>query len=322
LGNLLFDIQPDRAIDSWRKAVQLDNSLAIAHRNLGWAYYRHLHDIPKAIEAYEKAVAADPSEARVFEELDKLYEMGNISVQKRLALLEKNHAVVASLGHSFSREINVNVLVGNYDKAIGFLDSNYFNLREGGTGVHSLHVDAHLLRGLKALASKNLDDANKDFLRAAEYPDNHCLGAPRRDRRMPQIAFYTGLAFEASGDAKKAAEYFQRSVKEKIDTTWFDAAYYQALSQSKLGATDKAQKAYDLLIQQGSALLAKEHTVDFFAKFGEQQTEQAQKAWAHYVKALGYLGKGEKQKAQEDLEKSAALDVSNVWVQYELGRQL
>ncbi len=62
----------------------------MVHRNLGWAYYRTNNDVAKAIASYEKAVACNAKDPRLFTELDQLYELGNVDPDKRLAILEKN----------------------------------------------------------------------------------------------------------------------------------------------------------------------------------------------------------------------------------------
>jgi len=40
MGNILYDRQPEKALNCWKQAIALDHNLPIAHRNLGWGYYR------------------------------------------------------------------------------------------------------------------------------------------------------------------------------------------------------------------------------------------------------------------------------------------
>ena len=74
LGNLLYDLQPGNAIEEWEKSTGLDDTFAIAHRNLGFAYARIENDVPKAIASLERAVACNPKDPRLYLELDQLYE--------------------------------------------------------------------------------------------------------------------------------------------------------------------------------------------------------------------------------------------------------
>ncbi|MHC4739500.1 MAG: DUF5107 domain-containing protein, partial [Planctomycetota bacterium] len=141
LGNLLYDIQPENAIKAWEKSRSLDGGFAITHRNLGWAYYRTNKDITAAIDSYEKAIACNKKDPRVYAELDVLYEAGQVTPQNRLALLEANHETVVQRDDSFLREIMALVQVGRFDDAIEYLTKYHFHLREGGGEIHDVYVD-------------------------------------------------------------------------------------------------------------------------------------------------------------------------------------
>jgi tetratricopeptide (TPR) repeat protein len=313
LGNLLYDLQPENAVERWEKSRQLDDSFAPVHRNLGWAYYRTQKNTAKAVASYEKAIACDKEDARLYAELDHLYEMANTRLQKRLALLQENHQTVVKRNDSFLREIMVLVLVGRYDEAISFLANNHFHVREGGGEIHDVYVDGLMLRGLLHLKDKRLKEALDDFRAASEYPENLSVGRPKNDRRAPQVAYYTGTAYEASGDVKTATEFYQKAASQRGTSQWQETRFYQGLALGKLGQEDAANKIFDELIEAGKAKLSQKIEVDFFAKFGEQQSAEAQKASAHYILGLGYLGKGERIAARSEFEKTVALDVSHVW---------
>ena len=313
LGNLLYELQPENAIEHWEKSRQLDDSFAPVYRNLGWAYYRTQKNITKAIGSYEKAIACDKEDARLYTELDHLYEMGNTPLQKRLALLEENHQTVIRRNDSFLREIMVLVFVGRYDEAISFLANNHFHVREGGGEIHDVYVDAHLLRGLLHRKDSSLKEALDDFLAASEYPENLSVGRPKNDRRAPQVTYYTGTVYEALGDSARATELYKKAVSQKGNSQWPEARFYQGLSLVKLGQKDAAQKIFDELIDAGRNKLSQKIEVDFFAKFGEQQSAESQEASAHYILGLGYLGKGQRGTARIEFEKTVELNVSHVW---------
>lgn len=313
LGNLLYELQPENAIEHWELARQLDDSFALVHRNLGWAYYRTQKNTAKAVASYEKAVACDKEDARLYTELDHLYEMGNTPLQKRLALLQENHQTVVKRNDSFLREIMVLVLVGRYDEAISFLANNNFHVREGGGEIHDVYVDGHLLRAILHLKDKRLKEAIEDFLAASEYPENLSVGRPKSDRRAPQVAYYIGTAYEASSDSERATEFYKKAASQKGISQWPETRFYQGLSLAKLGQEDAANKIFDELIEAGRKKLSQKTEVDFFAKFGEQQSAEAQKASAHYTLGLGYLGKGQHSTAKNEFAKTVELDVSHVW---------
>ncbi|MHC4110953.1 MAG: DUF5107 domain-containing protein [Planctomycetota bacterium] len=318
LGNLLYDLQPQEAIKLWKKSCVIDDSFAAVHRNLGWAYYRTENNIPKAISCYEKAVSCNNKEPRLYVELDHLYEDENIPLLKRLALLEKNHQTVVKRNDSFLREIMVMVLVGRYDEAIDFLAKNHFHVREGGGGIHDVYVDGHLLRGMSYLKNKEFKKALSDFQKASEYPENLSVGRPESDRRAPQVAYYIGTAYEALGDNEKAAQFYRQAADQKVSSRRSEARFYQGLCSSKLGRKEKAEEIFDELIEAAKKKLSQEAAVDVFAKFGQQQTEKARKASAHYALGLGYFGKDLRDEAKAEFEKAVKLNVSHVWAKAQL----
>jgi len=63
LGNALYDIHAERAIGHWEQAVRIDATLALAHRNLGWAYYRTENDIPRNAWPYWRSTTERLSSA-------------------------------------------------------------------------------------------------------------------------------------------------------------------------------------------------------------------------------------------------------------------
>ncbi|MDD4590592.1 MAG: DUF5107 domain-containing protein, partial [Parabacteroides sp.] len=63
IGNILYEKQPEFAIENWQKAVEKNPDLAVAFRNLGWGYYRHYGDVAKAISYYERAIDLTKKEA-------------------------------------------------------------------------------------------------------------------------------------------------------------------------------------------------------------------------------------------------------------------
>ncbi|UCG55684.1 MAG: DUF5107 domain-containing protein [Phycisphaerales bacterium] len=313
LGNLLYDVQPERAIASWEKSRSIDGSLATVHRNLGWGYRRTEGSIAKAIASYERAVAQDNGDPRLLVELDELYETGNVSLQKRVALLEGNHETAVKRNDSFLREITVLVIAGRYDKALDFLHNNHFHVREGGGEIHDVYVDGHLLRGIQRLSDDSAKEALADFQAASEYPENLSVGRPSRDRRAPEVAYYIGSAFEALGQTEKAAQFYERAADQEGTRRWSATRFYQGLALKKLGKDADAGEAFDALIEEGQRRLSEEAEVDVFAKFGQQQTAQAREAASHYTLGLGYLGKGLHDKAQAEFEKAVELNVSHVW---------
>jgi Tfp pilus assembly protein PilF len=58
--------------------------------------------------------------------------------------------------------------------------------------------------------------------------------------------------------------------------------------------------------------------VDFFAKFGEQQTRQGQRAAAHYELGLGLLGQGRVEEAKNQFQQALNFNAAHAWARYYL----
>jgi hypothetical protein len=68
----------------------------------------------------------------------------------------------------------------------------------------------------------------------------------------------------------------------------------------------------------GQRQLAERGQVDFFAKFGERQSEAARQANAQYLVGLGHLGHGRASDARAAFERAIELDVNHLGAATEL----
>ncbi len=304
LGNLLYDKQPQKAIDNWELAVKLDPGLAIAWRNLGWGYFYHSQDIPKAINAYEEAFALKKDEPVYYTELDVLYEKMNVPIEKRARLFESRHEIVKQRDDALVREIMVLNLSGQPEKSVEYLGESNFHFREGSSRVRDITVDAHLLLGKQYFAGQKYDKALEQFLQA--------LG----DSRSAQICYFIGAAFEALGDQSKADKNYNLSTEEVLKGDNY-TRYYQGLSYLKVGNKNKANEYFNALIEEGKKVIDQGSEVDFFAKFGELESENVQLSNAYLNIGLGYKGLGDHKLADDNLRKSVELSASNLWANIE-----
>jgi len=316
LGNLLYDHQPENAIKELEKSRSLDSSFPIVNRNLGQAYARNENDLPKAIASLERAVACKPDDPRLYLELDQMYEAGGVPAEKRLALLEKNQATIAQYDDPLAREIVLLVQLGHYDKAIELLKGHHFHVWEGGGMIHEVYVNAHLLRGEDHLSAKRHGEALKDFEAALEYPENLEVGRPARDARALEIYYLVGAAQEALGHTSRAKQFYEKSVAELYGRS--EIGYYQGLALRKLGRDGEATELFDGLVSHGKERLAASPGLDFFAKFGERQSERSRLAEAHYLTGLGHLGKGQKEEAKVEFEQTLTLNPNHAWVKMQM----
>jgi len=317
LGNLLYDKQPQRAIEYWEKAVNLEPSLAIGWRNLGWGYYQYSHDLKKAISAYEKALKVKKDDPVYYAELDPLYEMNNSPIEMRASLFESRNDIVKLRDDAFVREIIVLNLSGQSEKAVEYLDKSNFHFREGSSRVRDITVDAHILLGKKYLEDKKSELALQQFLATVATPENSKTTSNLGDMRSPQINYYIGLVYEALGKKAEAKSSFIQSSDQSLKENNY-IRYYQGLSLLKLGNTVKASECFNALVSEGDKLIKKGSEVDFFAKFGERESENVRLSNAYLLKGLGYKGLGDKAAANENLKKAVELSASNLYAKVEM----
>jgi len=316
LGNLLFDEQPTAALKEWEKSRRLDADFATVHRNLAIAYQQVENDVGKAIASMEKAVECDPSDARLFYELDVLYERAGTAHAKRIETLEKNRATVEKRDDAISRLVLLYVQTGRYDDAARILAERHFNVWEGSRGLRDAYVDAWLLQGLARFNEKDYQGALEDYQKALEFPLNLENAWPYRGGRMPQIYYFIATAYEALGDEQKAKEFFGKAVEAKQREEWSDLRYYEAMSLKKLGAVERAETVLAGLMQFAS--IEPGSGVDFFSKFGEREPLNVRQARLHYLRGLVHQGRGNVAAARSEFEKALALDVNQLWARVHL----
>jgi tetratricopeptide (TPR) repeat protein len=311
LGNLLYDWQPERAVQLWEKSAALDGSFPIVLRNLGIAYARAARgsDLKRAIAWLEKAISLPQKHALHFAELDALYEAAGLDPEKRLAVLERNHDVVAERDDALAREITLKVVLGKYDEAIRLMSGRRFSVWEGGSlRVADDWTDAHLLRGHQHRAAGRYREALRDYETALAVPDN--LPAERRfgESREAEIHYWIGLAWEALGESSKAREHWHKAAAAdsrpaRAGSPLAVQSYYRARALEKLGQTQQARQIYEELVRSATQTLQQTSgEIDFFASFGEQQSQRSRLAGAHYLKGLGHLGLAETDKARQEFE--------------------
>jgi tetratricopeptide (TPR) repeat protein len=321
LGNLLFEKQPGKAIQAWERSRELAGDFSLTHRNLGWAYYKVDKNIEKAIASYEKAISLNHQDQRLLYELDLVYADGRVSPEKRLNLLQEHHEVIAenNVADALSREVMLLVQLGRYDEALEIAENNYFRQWEGVSKAYSSYVDAYLLRGFNHYRQGRFEQALKDFQSALRYPDNMMVAEPYRGGRSAQVHYYIATAYDALGERGKAEAHYRMSVEKRQNKELSENNYYQALSMAGLDEEEGARKVFDGLIELGRNRLENPEE-DFFAKFGERQTEADKKAEAHYLIGLGYLGLKDKDAARMELAQAVELDLNHIWAAALLSR--
>ena len=326
LGNLYYDKkQYDDAVKLWEQSVKLDETFPTAYRNLAIAYYNKQSRVEDAKRYLEKAFALDPSDSRIFLELDQLYMKLSIPPEMRLLNYEKYKDTFTKRDDLFIEYVTLNNLVGEYQRAYDLMMSRKFHPWEGGEGkvttqyVISLVEQAkqYIEHGEYALAINMLQ-------KALAYPEN--LGEGKLEgSKNNDIHYYLGLAYERLKSDQKAVESFERAAKGSSDPgeAMFyydqpaDMILYQGLAKGKLGDTKEANRRFYKLIDYGEKHLFDESKVGYFAVslpdmavFKADYNRQNQiHCW--YLIGLGNLGISNTGKAKEAFSKVLKMDTNH-----------
>ncbi len=313
------------AVECWEKSRSLDETFPTVHRNLGLAYYNKLGDLEQAGEAYEKAFALDPSDARVFFELDQLSKTRNAPPQERLARLEAHADLVARRDDLMLEQISLLNLLGRYDEALDGIMRHTFHPWEGGEGKVTGQYVVSLVEKAKQLIRKvGNTEAVACLERAQAFPPN--LGEGKLYGAQENHIFYhLGCAYEAMGDSKRAKDYFEKAsvgLSEPASPMFYndqppDMIFYQGLANRKLGREAEAALIFQKLVDYGLAHGNDEIKIDYFAVslpdflVFDKDFNQRNRLHCRYMMALGYLGLGDEPAARRELDAVLALDVNH-----------
>ena len=313
LGNVLYDWQPEEATRMWQSSAALDPTFAITHRNLATAYMHQASgaDPEKAIAELEKAVSLEHKYALHFTELDELYEQAGTPLEKRLPLFQQNASVIARRDDALNRAVALEVATGRIDDAIQTMTTHTFAVAEGANlNVVDHWTDAHILRAQTEIRSKRYKDAMVDLQAAATIPANlpvGVFGGP--GARDAELAYWTGVAYEGSGDNQKAVESYERAVGRTVAPRRSGGsaqAYYQGLAFQKLGQTEKAQTLFQGLVQSGQDEL-QQPAPSGGGRGRRAIAPRVRTANAHYLAGLGYLGLKDQSQAKAELSQAVRI---------------
>jgi tetratricopeptide (TPR) repeat protein len=331
LGNLLFDWQPDEAIRLWESSASIDSSFAIAHRNLAIArsHRKSGNALDKAIASLETAVSRDRKYPIHFYELDQLYEAAGVAPEKRLTLLEQNHALVNERDDALNREISLKVALGKYDDAIRYMTGRRFAVWEGGTlDVTEQWMDAHLFRARQHLAANRYQQSLADLETARKIPENLPSERFAGGLRDAEFSYWVGAAYAGMGRQDQAKEAWRKATEATAPergrmprrrpvmagvSPMMIQRYYQALALEKLGQPEKAAPIFQTMVDAAKQTLERSPiTIDADASFEEQQRARQRLATTHYVSALGYMGLKDTGKAKQSLSQALAASPDHV----------
>ena len=321
LGNLLYDRRRHReAIALWERAARSDPSFSTVWRNLGISYFNVLGDETLSRSAFDKAIQADPGDARILYEQDQLWKRLGESPELRLTNLEK-YSELVRLRDDLSVELaSLYNQTRQHERALSLLASRKFQPWEGGEGLAlGQYVRANLALGQQALAKGDSLEARRLFEAALRCPEN--VGeATHPIANQSDVYYFLGCAFKAEGDHSSAQQWFERAIGQKGNfeemnvKSLSDMSYYDALALKQLGRAREAEELLRSLLAYAKALAGQMARIDYFATslptmlLFEDDLQKRNNVTATFLHAQAWLGLGDSAKARELLHEVMVLD--------------
>jgi tetratricopeptide (TPR) repeat protein len=327
LGNFWYAHRRyEEAIAAWETSSQLDGTFPTVYRNLGLAYFNKRHNPDRALACFEKAFALDPTDARVYFELDQLYKQLNRTPAERLDAMQKHMDLVEQRDDLTIEYVTLLNLCGRSDEACQVLMGRNFHPWEGGEGkVTGQYVTSLVERAKIILESGETEQAIDLLMQAQVYPPN--LGEGKLyGAQENHIFYYLGCAYEQMGDLDTARKWFTQAstgLSDPASPMYYndqppDMIFYQGLALQKLDRLDEARNIFQKLVDYGNTHLNDQVTMDYFAVslpdflVFDVDLNQRNRLHCHYMLGLGYLGLGDQNAAREHLEVVLAGDANHL----------
>ena len=314
-GNLLyFQNDQKRGMEYWRESAQARPEFGRVWRNLGFAAGQEKR-YDEALAYYRQALKDDESDPRFVYEADQLAAKAGVPARERLETLTKYLPAVFKYDDCVARLIELYNETGDYDEAINVLSNRHFHVWEGGRDVHSLFVDARLLRGIERMNAENFAGALEDFRAAATWPANFEAAPPLGGGQNAKIAYLTGLVYEKQGDAQSATAAFQACAdpKNAPNTVRSEQTFYRVLALRKLDRVDDAKRLEDNFKSAVDAEAAKTPAIDEFSKFGEEGSSSERAAISYFQQGLVAKLAGDDDAATKAFDDALKLNPNLIW---------
>jgi len=233
-------------------------------------------------------------------------------------LFQQNASVVARRDDALNRAIALEIAGGQLDDAIRTMTTRTFAVAEGANlNVADHWTDAHILRAQTEVQAKRYAQALADLEAAAAIPVNLPVGFAfgGANARYAELAYWTGVAYEGSGDVQRAADAWERAAAPpepapqrragqlgNAATGGSAQAYYQGLALQKLGDTKRAHALFQALVQS-----AQDELKQPASPAGREASQRARTANAHYLAGLGYSGLKDQAHARAELSQAVQI---------------
>jgi tetratricopeptide (TPR) repeat protein len=272
IGNWLFDRRRhEEAIAHWESSAALDSSYSVVWRNLGIAYFNVRSDPAKARSSFERAVQANPKDARLRYERDQLYKRIGVSAANRLAELQTSLDLVTQRDDLTVELADLYNQTGQPHSAAALFRNRRFQPWEGGEGaVLGRYVRTQLALGRNAIEA---GDAKRGcvLMETALHPPENLGEAWHLLANRSNVYYWLGIACEARDDHTSARAWWTKAAETSGDfqqmsiRSFSEMTYYSAGALNRLGRPIEARQLLRSLLRYARRLARTEARIDYFA---------------------------------------------------------
>ncbi|MBI5093304.1 MAG: DUF5107 domain-containing protein [Candidatus Hydrogenedentes bacterium] len=211
LGSLYAGLnQTGVATGAWKRAVEIDSALSVAHRNLAVDAWRRAKNLPEAEAQFRAAIAAAPDDQTLYRDLAHVLVEQNradeaITVLETMPQHDRRLDVIQLLADTHLRQ-------DAPANALKVLASTRFTNREGSRATWITFSSAHLMQGRKRFDANEYKAALEDFRASLTYPANLGVGRPAHPEESESY-YWIGLTLEKLNRLDEARKAFSRSAE-------------------------------------------------------------------------------------------------------------
>jgi tetratricopeptide (TPR) repeat protein len=272
VGNWLFDRRRhEEAITHWELSAALDPAYSVVWRNLGIAYFNVRSEAAKARSSFERAVQANPKDARLRYERDQLWKRIGVSAPNRLAELQTSLDLVSQRDDLTVELADLYNQTGQPRSAAALFRNRRFQPWEGGEGaVLAQYVRTQLALGRNALEE---GDAKRAYalMEAALHPPENLGETWHLLTNRSNVYYWLGIASEALDDHTSARAWWTKAAGSSGDfqqmslRQYSEMTYYSAGALKLLGRPAEARQLLRALLRYAKHLSSREARIDYFA---------------------------------------------------------
>jgi len=324
LGNLLYDKRRyEEAIGLWEQSARLDPTCSIVWRNLGIGYFNVRRDPTQAREAYARAFAANPRDARLLYERDQLWKRLGENAAVRLAELEAHRSLALERDDTAVELCALYNQTGCSEQARQVLTGRRFQPWEGGEGqALGQWTRTHLLLAREAMQRGDADAAIP-LLESARTPPELLGEAKHLLANQSDLYYWLGEACQAAGEAERAREYWRKAAASRGDfqqmslRAYSEMTYFSARALERLNRKEEARDLFSQLRDYALRLEQTPAKIDYFATslptmlLFEDDLQARQSATAWFLQAQAAFGLGECAAAEALLQRVLRHDPSH-----------